>query len=129
MKKEFSTFKNLIAWQKGVEIVKNIYLLSQKFPREEKFGITSQVTRAAISIPSNIAEGWGRESAGSYINFLKISRGSLYELESHLIICKEIGLLEDNDLTRIFLMIEEESKILSGLIKSIEKGTLVTNNK
>ena len=87
-----STYKNLIAWKKGVEITKEVYALSGELPISEKFNLISQMNRAAISIPSNIAEGWGRESSKSYLMFLKIARGSLYELETQIIITNFLGL-------------------------------------
>tara|TARA_B100000809_G_scaffold138551_1_gene136164 strand:+ start:31082 stop:31348 length:267 start_codon:yes stop_codon:yes gene_type:complete len=82
------TYKELIVWQKSILLVKEIYALVISFPEDEKFGLTSQIKRAFVSIPSNIAEGWGRASRKNYIQFLRISRGSLYEVETQLIIEK-----------------------------------------
>ena len=79
---EIKSYKDLLIWQKGIDIVINLYELVEDFPREEIYALTSQVKRASISIPSNIAEGYGRSSTQSYIHFVSISRGSLFELET-----------------------------------------------
>jgi four helix bundle protein len=74
--KKIESYKDLIVWQKGIELVNEIYVLTKMFPKEEMFGLTNQMRRAAVSIPANIAEGWGRNSTKSYIQFVRISRGS-----------------------------------------------------
>ncbi len=76
------SYKELLVWQKGIHLVTTVYKNMQDFPNDENFGLKSQIKRAAVSIPSNIAEGWGRNSTQSYSQFLKISRGSLFELET-----------------------------------------------
>ncbi len=88
-------------------------------PKDEVFGLTSQIKRSAVSIPSNIAEGWGRGTDKSFINFLRIAKGSLYEMETQLLIVKELDLTEIN--LEIFSTIEEIGRMINGLIKSIEK--------
>lgn len=120
MNEKINTYKDLIVWQKSVALVTSIYALTRTFPQEEKFGIVSQLNRASISIPSNIAEGWGRESAENYLQFLRISRGSLMETETLLEISKNLGLIKNNDFSDITNQIQEVSKILQGLIKSIQ---------
>ena len=87
---KLNSYKDLIAWQKAIVLVKEVYKLTKTLPENEKFNFVSQLNRSALSIPSNIAEGWGRESKGSFTNFLKIARGSLYELETQIIILKEV---------------------------------------
>ena len=114
----FRSYKDLIVWQKSVDLVKLVYSLIEVFPTDEKFGLTTQIKRSAISIPSNIAEGWGRESSKSNIQFLKISRGSLFELETQLILAKELDFIKSDQ--NVELLIEEIGKMLNGLIKSIE---------
>lgn len=116
-----STYKNLIAWKKGVEITKEVYALSGELPMTERFNLISQMNRAAISIPSNIAEGWGRESLKSYQMFLKIARGSLYELETQIIIINELGITPSEKLNKITILIEEEIRIINGLIRSLQR--------
>jgi len=78
------SYRDLIVWQKSVDLVKNIYLCTQTFPKEEQYGLTNQMRRCAVSIPSNIAEGYGRNSTGDYKRFLHISLGSLYELQTQV---------------------------------------------
>ncbi len=80
-KQTVTTYKDLVVWQKGIELVNEIYVVTRIFPKEEMFGLTNQLRRAAISIPANIAEGWGRSSTKNYVQFIKISLGSLFELE------------------------------------------------
>ena len=118
---KISSYKDLLVWQKAITLVKEIYLLTKTLPDEEKFGLTSQMRRCSVSIPSNIAEGWGRNSTKSYIMFLKIARGSLLELETQTIICNELAYVSNEDYNKINSLIVEESKMLNALIKSINK--------
>jgi len=87
--KKVESFKDLFVWQKGIELVNDIYKLTKQFPKDEVYGLNSQIRRAAISIPANIAEGWGRGTTKNYIQFLEISRGFLLELETLIIIAKK----------------------------------------
>ncbi len=115
------SYRELIVWQKAMVLVKEIYQLTSSFPDDEKFGLISQMRRAAISIPSNIAEGWGRLSRKNYIQFLRISRGSLFELETQILIIKDLKYI--NDSKEIEDLITEISKMLNSLIKKlIEKN-------
>ena len=93
----------------------------ESFPKDEIFGLQSQIKRAAVSIPSNIAEGWGRNSTISYIHFLKIARGSLFELETQIIIANELNFISDLKFNEITQIITEESKMLNAFIKSLSK--------
>ncbi len=115
------SYKDLIAWQKGIELVSATYKILEKFPKEEKFGLISQISRAATSVPANIAEGWGRDSNANFSNFLKISKGSLFELETHFIVSKNLNFITHEELQLLQLKIDEIGKILQGLIKSIQK--------
>jgi four helix bundle protein len=115
------TYKDLLIWQKGIQIVKEVYLVCKSFPKDEQYGLTSQIKRSAVSIPSNIAEGWGRKYTKSYIQFLKYSRGSLLELETQIIIAKELNFISIEEYNRIQSLITEESKMLNAFIKSIDK--------
>ena len=92
-----SDFKNLRVWIKALEVAKKIYELTRSFPDEEKFGLTSQIRRCAVSIPSNIAEGQARNSARQFIHFLQIAHGSAAELETQILICESIGLLDPKE--------------------------------
>ena len=116
------TYKDLKVWQKGIEIVKMVYLFCNEMPNAEIFGLQSQIKRAAVSIPSNIAEGYGRNSSKSFAQFLKIARGSLMELETQLFLAKELMFLSDGKYTLIEKLIEEEGKMLNAFIKSIENN-------
>jgi four helix bundle protein len=86
------SYKELVVWQKSIELVKGVYSLTKLFPSDEKFGIISQMRRSAVSIPSNIAEGYGRRSHNEYLQFYSIAYGSALELETQLIISKELKL-------------------------------------
>lgn len=113
------SFKDLIVWQKSMKLVSHIYELTGAFPDEEKFGITNQMRRAAVSVPSNIAEGWGRKSTGSYVQFLNIAKGSLYELETQTLISKDLGFA--TSISDISDLITEVSKMLNAIIKKLKK--------
>ncbi len=115
------SYKDLLIWQKGLEIVSNVYKLVEDFPKNELYALTSQIKRASISIPSNIAEGYGRSSTQSYISFINISRGSLFELETQLIIANELKFVKNQDLyNTIIEQILEESKMINSFINKLE---------
>ena len=118
---EFKSYKDLVAWQKGIQLVTEIYALTRTFPADEKFGLTSQLNRAAVSVPSNIAEGWGRETSKNFIQFLRNSRGSIKEIQTQLIIAKNLGYITSEKFEAVTGMSEEAGKIIHGLIKSIER--------
>jgi four helix bundle protein len=124
--KKVSTYKDLIVWQKSIALVTTVYSLTKTFPADEKFGIVSQINRAVVSVPTNIAEGWGRESSKNYIQFLRISRGSLMEVETLILISKNLNYLSEQDYSEINKQIDEVGKILQGLIKSIQQKILLT---
>ncbi len=115
------TFKDLIVWQKSMVVVKDIYLLSIDFPGEEKYVLTPQIRRSAISIPSNIAEGYGRSSKKDYVRFLQIAKGSMYELKTQLEIANNLSYININNK---YLEIEEKlteiDKMLYSLIKKLK---------
>lgn len=121
IKSKISSYKDLLVWQKAITLVKEIYLLTKTLPEEEKFGLISQMRRCAVSIPSNIAEGWRRNSTKSYVQFLTIARGSLLELETQIIICKELTYISNENYNIITNLIVEESKMLNSLVKAINK--------
>ena len=115
-------YKNLKIWEQGIELVKQIYVLTAQLPATEKFGLKSQITRAAISIPSNIAEGCSRNSELEFKRFLEIAMGSLFEVDTQLIIIKELKLIKPEDLKSIFELIETEGKMINGLINTIKNS-------
>lgn len=110
---------DLIVWKESVELVKEIYDLTADFPSEEIYGLTSQIRRSAVSVPSNIAEGAARTTKKEFINFLSISRGSLSELETQIIIAKKIGYL--NNTNQLLERIDKIFALINGLINSIRK--------
>ncbi len=115
-------FKKLNIWSEGIQIVKEVYLIAKKLPSDEKFGLKSQITRAAVSIPSNIAEGSGRNSEIEFKRFLEISLGSLFELQTQLIIIQELNLIESKDLILVFELLEKEGKMINGFIKTVKNN-------
>jgi len=117
-------YQTLEVWKKSMELVKEIFLLTKNYPKEELFALTSQTKRAAVSIPSNIAEGMGRQYKKDTVHFLHIARGSIYELETHLNIALMTNIVEQENFTKVILMIDEVIKLLSGLINYTEKAEL-----
>ena len=109
----------MIVWQKSISLVKEVYSFTNSFPEEEIYGLVSQMRRSAVSIPSNIAEGWGRMSRKNYIQFLRTARGSLFELETQMIISAELNFNKNNE--NIESLIVEISKMLNALIKSLNE--------
>jgi len=97
------------------------YLETKDFPREEMFGLTSQIRRAATSIAANIAEGYGREQTGTYVQFLRVSQGSLKELETHLLIVQRVKLVPGKELEPLLEMCQELGKMLRSLIRSLQE--------
>ena len=118
-----SNFKTLDAWRISMELVKEIYLLTRGFPKEELYGLTSQTKRSAVSIPSNIAEGLGRQYKKDSLQFLYISRGSIYELETLLNIGVMVLIIPEHDFAKLMPTLEKSLKVLNGLIRSYETRT------
>jgi len=110
----------LIVWQKGVKLVGEVYALTTGFPREEQFGLTNQIRRASVSIPANIAEGWGRDSTKNYIQFLRMARGSLFELETLFVIANDLELIDSKGKMSVSSRIEEIGKMLNKLIVKLD---------
>jgi four helix bundle protein len=128
MDNKISSYKDLIVWQKSITLVTDVYVLTKSFASEEKYGIVSQMNRAAVSVPCNIAEGSGRESSKSYLQFLKVSKGSLMEVETLMVIAKKLNFITEKEYKIISDNVEELAKILQGLIKSIKQKILITEN-
>lgn len=112
-------YKKLNVWVTAISVVKNVYKLTRKFPKEEIFVLTQQLRRAVISIPSNIAEGAGRNSNPQFKNFLQISIGSCYEVETQLIIAKELEYITEEELTAISKELESVIKMNHNLQKTL----------
>jgi len=116
---KIKTHKDLEVWKKSMNLAKEIYKSTAGFPREETYGLVSQIKQAVLSIPSNIAEGAARNSRKEFIQFLYVSLGSLAELETQLLLSKELGFFEDSKIDR---EIEEIRKMLLGLIKYLRNA-------
>jgi four helix bundle protein len=112
-------FKRLLIWQKAMEIVAAAYKMAEMLPSEEKYGLRSQVTRCAVSIAANIAEGSSRESQREYKHFCEISLGSCFELETHCLVAIKLKLIEEMHLSELLKMLEEEEKMLTAFIKTL----------
>jgi len=115
-----NSYKDLKIWQKGIELVELIYKITISFPINEQYGITSQIKRSSVSVPSNIAEGWGRGYNSNFLQFIKIARGSLYELETQIIIAYKIQLISEEDFEIIQNLILIESKMINSFITSLK---------
>lgn len=111
-----NSYRDLVVWQKSMEMVRFIYQLTNTFPKEELYSLTSQVRRSAVSIPSNIAEGYGRQHCLEYIRFLQIARGSLFELQTQMELAIMIGYLKREELITVDLLSVEIEKMLNSLI-------------
>jgi four helix bundle protein len=119
-----SSYNQLEVWKKARVLVCEVYRLTGRFPKEELYGLTSQLRRAAESIPSNIAEGCGRQYKKETIQFQFIARGSQYELETELYLAFDLGFISEDELTKILELLVECRKLLSGFIKYLETSTL-----
>lgn len=113
-------FKELKVWRKSYELCLEVYRITAKFPKEELYGLTSQIRRSAVSIPSNIAEGYGRKTTLDYIRMLYISYGSVCELETQILLAGDLNLIEKDALDKLKENIAENERMLKALIKSLE---------
>jgi four helix bundle protein len=119
-RKTVRSYKDLLVWQKGIAVVKRVYQPTQTFPDTERYGLVSQMRRAAISIPSNIAEGQARHTRKEFIQFLSHSEGSVAELETHLILSVELGYCTVEDTQEVAGLATELSKMLDSLRRKLE---------
>jgi four helix bundle protein len=116
------SYRDLIAWQKGMELVKTVYDATDAFPQHELYGLVSQLRRAAVSIPSNIAEGQAHYTNREFVRFLRLARGSLAEIETQLLIAQDRGYISKAATDILIGQTDELGRILSGLINSISKS-------
>ena len=112
-----SNFKKLDVWTLSMQIVKEVYKLTKSYPVEERYGLASQTNRAAVSIPSNIAEGFGRKSYKEKLQFYYLSQGSLTELKNFILISKDVGYLKDKEFAELVNQANQSHKLLQGLIQ------------
>jgi len=116
-------FKDLIAWQKGMDLAVAVYTATRAFPAEERFGLTAQARRASVGIPSNVAEGYGRRTKQDYMHFLDIAKGSANELEPQLLLGARLGFGHRIERDSAIALAREEQRILAGLLISLERST------
>lgn len=115
-------FKTLQVWKTGIEIIKATYALTKTLPADDRFGLVSQMNRAAVSIPSNIAEGSSRSTQKDFRRFLEIALGSCFELESQLLALLELGLIEESASEQLSKLIDEEQKMLISFMKKVSES-------
>ena len=116
-----ANYRDLAVWQRAMELAALVYKLTARLPREEMYGLSSQLQRAAVSIPSNIAEGHARESTKEYLRYLLVSRGSMAELETQLLLCQKLQLLSKEDVEHALIVSDEIGRMIRGLQKSLTK--------
>ncbi|QAS77721.1 four helix bundle protein [Rhizobium acidisoli] len=116
-----NSYKDLKVWQMAIDLAVDCYQLTKGFPKEEIYGLTAQIRRAASSIAANIAEGHGRELTGSFIQFLRISQGSLKELETHMLISHRIGLIDEGEFRQMTGKCDEIGRMIRALIRSLQE--------
>ena len=120
-------YKDLLVWRKGIDLVKEIYRMTKAFPADERFGLVSQMRRAAVSIPSNIAEGQARKTTGEFVQFLSQAEGSLAELDTQLILAEELGYSNPSQVASATGLVSELKRMLNALRRALLKA--VTSDK
>ena len=119
----FKNFKELNVWQKSYQACLDIYKITRSFPKEELYGLTSQIRRSAVSVPSNIAEGYGRKTIGEYIQALYVAYGSNCELETQILLSCDLGYIQGENIEKFKIGIGEVERMLKALIKSLGKNS------
>ncbi|KPJ75170.1 MAG: hypothetical protein AMS14_04125 [Planctomycetes bacterium DG_20] len=117
------TYRDLVAWQKAISLAEIVYGATRDFPETERFGLVSQMRRAAVSVPANIAEGHGRGRKAEFRRFLGIARGSLFELQTHAELARRLGWLRGDSLNEVRERCHEVDAVLAGLIRAVDKWT------
>ena len=117
------SFRGLLVWRQAMSLARNCYFLTKKLPKEELYGLIRQMRRAAVSVPANIAEGSGRSTKRDFVNFLRISQGSLRELETYLELIVEVGLVSRKNTEDLQMEVESVAKLLNRLIQSLQPPT------
>lgn len=117
------SYRELAGWQRAMDLVEGVYKASQQWPKEEAFGLVSQIRRAAVSVPANIAEGQGRRSPNEFIRFLNIATGSLFEVETHLLIAQRLQFVDEQTVVRLLAISAETGRIINGLIRKQRQKT------
>ena len=117
------SYRDLLVWQKAIDLVTEAYRATAAFPKSETYGLTSQIRRAATSIPANIAEGYGRGSRKEYVQFLIVAQGSLKELETHFIVAEKLSYLTASQTERVLSQTDELGRMLGSLIRKLRSST------
>ncbi|WP_158817636.1 four helix bundle protein [Methylocapsa sp. S129] len=117
---EIKSYRDLKIWLDAMTLVEGCYLFTKIFPRDEMYGLTSQIRRASVSVPANIAEGYGRDSTGSYVQFLKVAQGSLKELETHLILSQRLKLGSFDIAEQLLGQADRIGRMLRALVRSLQ---------
>jgi four helix bundle protein len=118
-----NSYRDLVAWQKGIDLCELVYRASAAFPNHEIYGLTSQIRRAAVSVPSNIAEGTGGITRGEYIQSVGYARGSLLEIETQLIVAQRLGYLDSKETDKLLEVASEIGRVANGLIRALSRTT------
>ncbi len=117
-----NSYRDLRVWQKAMDLVVTSYEVAKQFPQSELYGLVSQIQRAAVSIPANIAEGHGREHLGDYLHYLSMANGSLMELETHFLLAGRLGYLNVESMNQLLNQTAEVGRMLAGLIRSLKSS-------
>ena len=115
------SYRDLRVWQLGMDLVEQCYIVTRKFPNDEQFGLTSQIRRAAVSIPANIAEGWGRQGRAEYLRFLMIAQGSLKELETHLLLSRRVGITNESQVEPLLKNADSLGRMIFNLARKLRQ--------
>jgi four helix bundle protein len=116
-------YTDLIAWQKSMDLAQELYRATARFPKEEMYGLTSQLRRAAVSVPSNIAEGQGRRTTGAFLQHLSIAHGSLRETETQMLLAARLGYLSDKAAASLMKQAGEVGRLITGLANSLSRSS------
>jgi four helix bundle protein len=117
------TYRDLLVWQKAMQLVTDVYKVTENFPKTETFGLRIQVRRAIVSVPSNIVEGQGRDSQKEFVHHLSIAYGSLVEAETQIQIASNLAYIENSESARLLTQCDEVGRLLNGLLRSLRKPT------
>jgi four helix bundle protein len=120
-KSTVKSYRDLRVWNEAMTLAESCYLLTRGFPKDELYGMTAQIRRAAASVPANIAEAYGREGRGEYLQFLRVAQGSLKELETHVLLSQRVGLTPEKASAPVLDQCEAVGKMLHGLIRSLQR--------
>lgn len=116
---EINSYRDLLVWQQAMDLAEAVYVVSRTWPKEEMYGLTSQARRSVVSVSANIAEGYGRENRGSYVQFLRIAQGSLKELETHLLLAERLSIASSNEVAGCLEKCESVGKLLRLLLRKL----------